>query len=160
MNPTLNIRRLAYPADVATYQAVHSWMQQQSDVYGHLHGFDDFEAFVRPDFDVLDFSLEADGELIGFAAWMPRGKGICQFCLVTPPKPRVRLLLQLLWLMQRLFFEQLGYHLFYVHLRPLPQYDKARRLAKWMGWREVNHDHYEVTILDHLSYLSQYEPKQ
>ena len=152
----IDIQRLSYPADSSTYFTVWNWMQAQPQLYEHLHGFDVFERFVRPDFEVADFAFWYDGELIAFAALMYRGSKRCQFCLVTPATPKLRPLLEGLRCLQATYFIQLGFSELYVHLRPLPQYDRARRLAKYMGWKRLNDDLWVIT-LDHFiqQYISQ-----
>ena len=146
----IDIRRLSPSTDVATYHQVWRWMQAQPELYEHLHGFGDFSAFIRPNFPVLDFALKVDGKLIAFAAWIYRGEKRCQFCLVTPPNVKPKVLLAALYNLQALYFLQLSFDELYIHLRPLPQYNKARRLAKRMGWTRVNDDLWTMTLTQYL----------
>lgn len=155
-NLVIDIVRLKYPQDQTAYRQVWGWMQAQPDLYEHLHGFDDFKQFVSPDFEVVDFALLDNGEMIGFAAWMYQGGKRCKFCLVTPPKVKLKRLLIALRLLQASYFLQLSFNELYIHLRPLPQYDRARKLAKLMGWTRVNDDLWTMTLSDYLdSLLSQ-----
>lgn len=153
----IDIRRLQNSADPA-YVLAWGWMREQSQLYEHLYGFDNFEQFIRPDFEVADFAIEFDGEMIAFAAFMYRGPKRCQFCLVTPSKPKLKPLLLGLHCLQAAYFLQLSFNELYIHLRPLPQYNRARKLAKRMGWHSLNDDLWVMT-LDHFieSYISQDE---
>jgi hypothetical protein len=150
----IDIQRLQDPFDPA-YSVAWDWMQAQPQLYEHLHGFDDFEKFVKPDFEVADFALLDDGKLIGFAAMMYRGPKRCQFCLITPPKPKMKRLLLALKCLQAAYFLQLSFNELYIHVRPLPQYNGARKLAKRMGWHKLNDDLWVMTldhfIQDHIS---------
>ncbi len=154
----IDIRRLQDPADPA-YALAWVWMQEQPQLYEHLHGFSNFEQFIHPNFEVIDFAIEFDGEMVAFAALMYRGPKRCQFCLVTPPKPKLKPLLLGLHCLQAAYFLQLSFNELYISLRPLPQYDRARKLAKRMGWRCLNDDLWVMT-LDHFieSHISQDEP--
>lgn len=152
----INIRRLSFPADTTDYYTVWNWMQAQPQLYEHLYGFNNFEKFIRPDFEVIDFAIEFDGELIAFAAMMYRGPKRCQFCLVTPAKPKLKSLLMGLHCLQAAYFLQLSFNELYIHLRPLPQYGQARKLARRMGWTRINDDLWQITLQEYLdNYFSQ-----
>jgi hypothetical protein len=125
-------------------------MREQPDLYGEDIGFDDFQQFVKHPGEQADFALKEDGQTIAFAYLILRARKVCEFGLVTPPRPRVRSVLAILREWQRDYFESLGFVALYAQYPDDPRYDRPRRLCRMFGWREVKPNYFECTFLDHL----------
>jgi hypothetical protein len=146
----LRLHRINYPNDWRPYEIAWGWMRQQPDLYSEVVGFYDFTDFVRHPVEQVDFALRDDGELIAFASLVPRGRKVCEFELITPPRPRVRSILRLLRELQRDYFENLGFLALFTQYPDDPKYDRPRRLCRLFGWSERKPGYFEHTIQDHL----------
>lgn len=142
----LKLQRLNFQANISTYYKAWKWMREQPDLYGDVVGFDNFQQFVKHPGEQADFALREDGELIAFASLVLRSRKVCEFELITPPRPRLRSILALLREWQRDYFENLGFVALYAEypvsiraslqqrgLRPSPRSRGTRNLPG-SGW--------------------------
>lgn len=146
----LSLRRVRYPADDAIYDKAWWMMHKQPELYANVVGFDVFAEFAIHSAEQIDFALEAGDQLIAFASLVLKGKGICEFELITPPRPRVRSILALLRQLQASYFEDLGHKILFAIYPDDPVYDRTKQLVRAFGWREAQSDHFEFTIADYL----------
>lgn len=146
----LKLQRLNFQANISTYYKAWKWMREQPDLYGDVVGFDNFQQFVKHPGEQADFALREDGELIAFASLVLRSRKVCEFELITPPRPRLRSILALLREWQRDYFENLGFVALYAEYPNDPRYDRPRRLCRMFGWHERKPNYFEMTILDYL----------
>lgn len=145
------IARRVYPErDDAVYAQAWMWMLDQGDIYAQNTGYDSYDTFRSPGYEVIDFAVEEDGRLLAFCSLMLRAKGTCQAALIAPVRPRVRSILVALQSLQRSYFTDLNYYYLFVHLPDGKQFDRARRVARLMRWREVTPNYFEYTLADFL----------
>src|SRR5262245_32489087 len=155
----LRLHRLDAEATPGAYVTTWKWMRQQPDLYSEVIGFYDFTDFVRHPGEQIDFALRDDGELIAFASLVLRGRKVCEFELITPPRPRVRSILALCGELQRQYFEDLGFAVVFTQYPNDPRYDRPRRLCRMFGWRESKPNYFEYTIQDHLRAINGQDQK-
>src|SRR5262249_21387823 len=134
------------------YRVAWQWMREQPELYAEIVGFDDFEEFASHEAEQIDFALKGDGRLIAFASMVLRGRKVCEFELITPPRPRVRSILALLRSLERAYFDALGFVALYTQYPDSPKYDRPRRLCRMFGWREPQPNYFEQTIYDYLRF--------
>lgn len=132
------------------YRTAHHWMGEQTHLYSEIVGLKDFEEFVHHKVEQVDFALRNDGQLIAFASLVLRGRKVCEFELITPPRPQVRSILALLRWLQCDYFETLRFLALFTSYPDDPKYDRSRRLCRMFGWREPRPGYFEYTIYDHL----------
>jgi len=146
----LRLYRIDYPNHQYEYFTAHRWVRAQPDLYREIVGFDDLTDFARHPVEQIDFALREDDWMIAFASLVMRGRKVCEFELITPPRPRIRSILALLAELQRAYFEDLGFVALYTEYPDDPRFDRPRRLCRMFGWRERKSGYFEHTILDHL----------
>jgi hypothetical protein len=147
---TLRLRRLDPKMDQPDYLTAWAWMDAQPDLYRQNWGFDDFYQFIAPPFQVADFFIEDDDQPLAFASLLEHKPGIHQFCLIAPARPRVRAILRVLAELQRRFFAEMGGWYLFISLQDAPQFDRAARMARMMGWRQIQPRYFEMTLVDQL----------
>lgn len=142
--------RRVYPdKDQLIYTVAWMWMFQQGELYAENAGFDNFDSFCHLAFEAIDFAIEEDSRLLAFCSLILRGKGNCQAALIAPARPRIRPILSALRDLQKAYFEDLGHYLF-VSLPGDEQFDRARTIARLMGWRQISPNYFEYHLADHL----------
>jgi hypothetical protein len=146
----LQLHRVIYPENKDIYQVAHGWMREQPELYDQDIGYDGLHEFGQPPLERIDFALRQDGVLIGFAYFVLKAPKICEFGLITPPRPRVRSMFALLYKLQDAYFDDLGFLALYAEYPDDPRYDRPRRLCRMFGWREPRSNYFEYAILDHL----------
>lgn len=146
----LRLYRINYPDDRRHYETAWGWMRAQHQLYSDVVGLWDCNDFMRHPGEQIDFALTDGGQLIAFASFVLRGRKICEFELITPPRPRVRSILTLLAELQRQYFEDLGFVALYTQYPDDSRFDRAKRLCRMFGWREPKPNYFEWTILDQL----------
>lgn len=129
----LRLHRVRWPENRADFVDAWHWMREQPELYNFEAGYDSFGDFTEPPLERIEFALRRDGELIGFAYLIYKGTKCCQFCLITPPGPRVRSLLALLQCLEREYFETLGFTYVFAVCPDDPRYDRPRRLSLMFG---------------------------
>src|SRR5262245_15351832 len=139
----INVRRISYPEDREPYIQAFLWQRVNQTLYGDNIGFTDLDAFCCPGDETLDLAIEEDGALLAFCSLMLRGPKSCQAALIAPERPRVRSIIAGIQALQRAYFDDLGYYYLYVSLSDGEEFDRARKLARLLGWREVNPNYFE-----------------
>ena len=139
------IRELQMPVDEALYRQVWEWMREQPETYSGEPCFNDFAAFTTPVKTVRDFGLFEGDALLGMVTLIYHGNGETEVGLISPPRPRVRKIIPMLWQMVSQFYEQ------NVGIRLFANVGKmGARLMRFMGWTQVAANQYQFTILDYL----------
>lgn len=146
----LNLRRVYSPEDDDVFQIAHWWMSEQPALYAYTIGIDEFAKFANRPANQIDFSLEQDGKLLALASLVLKRKGVCEFELITPPRPRIRPILALLRQLQSSYFTDLGFTVLYADYPDDPIYEPTKNLVRLFGWRESRLNYFEYTILDFL----------
>ena len=146
----INVRRLSFPTDRTQYSQAFLWQLEQQELYGENIGFHSFDEFVRAGDKTLDLAVEEDGRLLAFCSLILQAKGCCRAAVIAPKRPRIRSILAGLRALQRAYFGELGHFYLCVCLPDGNQFDRARRIARLMGWREVNPNYFEFHLFDHL----------
>ncbi len=147
---TLKLHRINQETHRGDYWTAWEWMQEQHELYQDVVGYWDFVDFIWHPGEQIDFALKQDSELLAFASLVLRGRKVCEFELITPPRPRVRSILALLGELQRQYFEDLGFAAVFTERLDEPRSDRPRRLCRMFGWREPRPGYFEYTIHDHL----------
>jgi len=125
-------------------------MREQPDLYREMIGFEEVYQFLYHKVEQIDFALKQGDQLIAFASLVLRGRKVCEFELITPPRPRVRSILALLAELQREYFDTLGFLAVFAEYPDDSRFDRALRLCRMFGWREPKPNYFEYTIQDHL----------
>jgi hypothetical protein len=126
-------------------------MMHKPDLYRENLGFYEFAEFCNPkQIEVIDFAIGRDESLLAFASFILRAPKTCQFSLILPPKPDIRIILSALKELERAYFEELGFALLFAEWPEGDQYTPAKRLAERFGWRRVGESRFEFTIVEYL----------
>jgi hypothetical protein len=152
---TVTLRRVHPEADKAVFSAAWLWIQEQRERYAEIRGIDSFGEFLDCGPDDLAFAIEAaeDSRLLAFAGLTWKAKGCCEFILIAPARPRLRPIIAALQILQRAYFDELGFYYLFTSWPDDDLREGARKLARLMGWREVRPNYFEFTLVDHLNGL-------